>query len=286
MTPRTRRIPAADGLALQLYEWSAEGIPLLMLHGFGNDAHVWADFAPVVAPHYRTLALDLRGHGDSDWDPERRYDHLSMARDVEAVCAALDLKRIVLIGHSMGGRVAIRFAGRNPEKMAGLVLVDTAPELDLRGVTRIRDEAETAETSFASIGAFEELLARNYPAARVDTIRALARHWLRRRSDGRYEPKLDPAFRSRDASSAEEVRRWMQQEAAALWQALRDVPCPALVVRGAASDVLSAETAEQMADEVLADGRLATVERAGHSVMIDNPRGFEEAVAAFVLGDA
>jgi pimeloyl-ACP methyl ester carboxylesterase len=286
MTPRTRRIPAADGLALQLYEWSAEGIPLLMLHGFGNDAHVWADFAPVVAPHYRTLALDLRGHGDSDWDPERRYDHLSMARDVEAVCAALDLKRIVLIGHSMGGRVAIRFAGRNPEKMAGLVLVDTAPELDLRGVTRIRDEAETAETSFASIGAFEELLARNYPAARVDTIRALARHWLRRRSDGRYEPKLDPAFRSRDASSAEEVRRWMQQEAAALWQALRDVPCPALVVRGAASDVLSAETAEQMADEVLADGRLAIVERAGHSVMIDNPRGFEEAVAAFVLGDA
>jgi pimeloyl-ACP methyl ester carboxylesterase len=286
MTPRTRRIPAADGLELQLYEWSAEGTPLLMLHGFGNDAHVWADFAPVVAPHYRALALDMRGHGDSDWDPERRYDHLSMARDVEAVCDALELKRVVLIGHSMGGRVAMRFAGRNPERMAGLVLVDTAPELDARGVTRIRSEAETAETSFASIGAFEELLAANYPVARVDTIRALARHWLRQRADGRYEPKLDPAFRSRGASGTEEARRWMQQEEGALWQALRDTPCPALVVRGAASDVLSAETADRMVDDALGDGRLAVVDRAGHSVMIDNPEGFAEAVATFVLGDA
>ena len=69
----------------------------------------------------------------------------------------------------------------------------------------------------------------------------------------------------------------------AQWDALRRVPCPTLVVRGAASDVFSAETADRMVDEVLAQGRLAVVPRAGHSVMTDNPEGFRDAVAAFVL---
>jgi pimeloyl-ACP methyl ester carboxylesterase len=62
------------------------------------------------------------------------------------------------------------------------------------------------------------------------------------------------------------------------------VTCPALVVRGAASDILSPDCAEKMAEDVLAKGRLAIVPRAGHSVMVDNPGGFAEAVSAFALG--
>ena len=288
MSGATRRVPAADGLSLQLYEWSAEGVPLLMLHGFGNDAHVWDELAPRLAASYRTLALDLRGHGDSDRDPERRYDHLSMARDVEAVCQGLELKRLVLVGHSMGGRVAMRFAGRNPEKLAGLVIVDSGPELDVRGVTRIRMEAEeTADASFGSVREFEELLSRNYPAAKPETLAKLARHWLRQRPDGRLEPKLDPAFRRpRAGSGAEQAERWMEDERQALWEGLRAATCPTLVVRGAASDVLSAETADEMVDEALGNGKLAIVPRAGHSVMIDNPDDFQDAVCGFVLADS
>jgi pimeloyl-ACP methyl ester carboxylesterase len=70
-----------------------------------------------------------------------------------------------------------------------------------------------------------------------------------------------------------------------LWKALEKIPCPTLVVRGAASDVLSADTADRMVDEVLAQGRLVVVPQAGHSVMTDNPEGFAEAVTAFVLAD-
>ncbi len=284
MQPTTRRVPAADALELQLYEWSSEGTPLLLLHGFSNDAHVWEDLAPALAPHYRMLALDLRGHGDSDRDPEARYDHLSMARDVEAVCQALGLERLVLIGHSMGGRVAIRFAGRNPGMLAGLVIVDSGPDLDPRGTSRIRSEAETREPVFKSLREYEEVLSLNYPATAPETIRRLARHWTRQRDDGSYELKMDMAMGRLRGRGDGDAETYMREETKALWEALRAIPCPTLVVRGAASDVLSADTAERMVEEALQKGQLATVAKAGHSVMTDNPEGLRDVVYSFALG--
>jgi len=105
MQPKIRRVAGADGITLNLLEWSSDGIPLLFLHGFGNEAHIWDDFAPVVAPHYRTLAMDHRGHGDSDWDAEGRYEHDAMVDDVETALDALGIERFVLVGHSLGGQL-------------------------------------------------------------------------------------------------------------------------------------------------------------------------------------
>jgi len=285
--PQTKRVGAAHGLSLHCLEWSQNGVALLLLHGFGNDAHVWDDFAPVVAPYYRTLALDLRGHGDSDRDPELRYHHDAVADDVEAACAELAIERLVLIGHSFGGRAAMRFAGRHPERLAGLVIVDAGPDLDARGVLRIRLDAEQADPSFGSLQECERVLARAYPLARPEVVARMARHGLRQRDDGRFERKTDPRFgaSSSGLTPGELVAR-MHAESDALWADLGRVTCPTLVVRGAASDILSADTAERMAEQELAQGTLAEVPRAGHSVMIDNPEGFAEAVGRFALGDA
>jgi pimeloyl-ACP methyl ester carboxylesterase len=98
---------------------------------------------------------------------------------------------------------------------------------------------------------------------------------------------MDPALRGitagRNASAeAEQQEHALRQR---MWDALAALPCPVLVVRGAASDILSPETADRMVDEVLQNGRLAVVAQAGHSVMTDNPRGFNDAVASFVLSD-
>jgi pimeloyl-ACP methyl ester carboxylesterase len=284
MQPTDRRVRGDGGLDLHLLEWSTQGVPLLLLHGFGNEAHIWDDFAPVVSPYYRTLALDHRGHGDSAWDPQGRYDHDTLVRDVEAVTAALGIQRLVIIAHSLGGRVATLFAGRHPERMAGLVLVDIGPELDPRGTTRIRMEIEgNREPSFGSVDEYARLLSLNYPAARPHALARMALHGVRRLENGRFVPKLDPALRgagsrSAQTSSEEDLTR-------AQWQALARIPCPTLVVRGAASDVLSADVAERMAQEVLPKGSLAVIARAGHSVMTDNPDGFRDAVAGFVLGE-
>ena len=86
-----------------------------------------------------------------------------------------------------------------------------------------------------------------------------------------------------DASEAEAEAR-ERDTAKRLWDALARIPCPTLVVRGAASDILSPEIADRMVDDVLQKGQLAIVPRSAHSVMTDNPAGFAEAVGAFVLG--
>jgi len=295
MEPTSIRVPASHGLTLQALEWSRDGVPLLFVHGFGNDAHVWDDIAPAVAPYYRTLALDLRGHGDSDRDPEARYDYEFHLADLEAATAALGIDRLVLVGHSLGGRIGMLFAGRHPERMAGLAIVDSAPELDPRGTVRIQLDLQRGGAgaagggggpSFASEAEYRELLARNYPAAGREQLQRLARHGLRARADGRFEPKLDPAwFRGRQGAGEAEMREREARITRELWEALARVPCPTLVIRGAASDVVSADVADRMAEDALPQGRLVVIPRAGHSVMVDNPEACRDAISAFVLGD-
>ncbi len=286
MEPASKHVTGAHGIDLHLLDWSQEGVPLLLLHGFGNDAHIWDDFAPEVAPYYRTVALDHRGHGDSAWDPEQRYEHETMVEDVECVCDALGIERLVLVGHSLGGRISTLFAGRHPERIAGLVLVDIGPELDPRGVSRIRSETEASiDPVFESVDDYMRLLSLHYPAAQPQALLRMARLGLREREDGRFALKMDPALRGafRAAETPEEAERHEREMTAAQWAALEKVTAPTLVVRGAASGVLSPEVADRMVDEVLANGRLAVVAQASHSVMTDNPEGFREAVASFVL---
>lgn len=262
---------------------------MLLLHGFGNEAHIWDDFAPVVAEYYRVLALDLRGHGDSDHDPAGHYGYDDHTADLEAVVDRLGLQRLISLGHSLGGRIAMLHAARHPELMAGLVLVDTAPELDRRGVIRINANVATnVDPSFRSPYEYEERLAHNYPAATSDAIRRMARHEIRRREDGRYVLKMDPRCRGagRPLMPAEQRKEHEEKTKAALWKALGSISCPTLVIRGAASDIVSADVAERMAEDVLPRGELAVVPHAGHSVMTDNPEGFRDAVARFVLGEA
>ena len=85
--------------------------------------------------------------------------------------------------------------------------------------------------------------------------------------------------------SAEQMRAWSRKEASELWSTLERTPCPTLLIRGAASDVLDPDTAERMVEEVLPHGRLELIPRAGHSVMLDNPKAFQEALLRFALGE-
>ena len=288
MQPKDLRVKGANGAELHLLEWSTEGVPMLLLHGFGNEAHIWDDFAPVVAPHYRTLALDHRGHGQSDWDPEGRYEIDALVDDVESVTAALGIERLVLVGHSLGGRVSTVFAGRHPARIAGFVIVDIGPDVDLRGSLRIRQDVESnLQPAFDSVEEYARALSLSYPAATPEALRRMARHGLRPRADGRFELAMDPAWRGITAGRSASPESEQQESALRqrMWDALAALPCPVLVVRGAASDILSPEVADRMVDEVLQNGRLAVVPQAGHSVMTDNPQGFNDAVASFVLSD-
>jgi pimeloyl-ACP methyl ester carboxylesterase len=100
-----------------------EGVPVVFLHSFGGDSSHWSSQLSHVRHHRRALAIDLRGHGKSAGPKDDDYAVESFVKDVEAVVEKLELKRFVLVGHSLGGAVAIKYAGRNPRRVAGLVLV-------------------------------------------------------------------------------------------------------------------------------------------------------------------
>jgi pimeloyl-ACP methyl ester carboxylesterase len=184
----------------------------------------------------------------------------------------------------LGSGAALRPREHGARRRVGARAPDAGPDLDFRGVSRIRDDAAQAPDSFGSVEQYEMLLARAYPMATPEAIRRMAAHALKRRDDERFVHRMDPSFRIAGDDSREAAEAWAATEAKALWDALAKVPCPTLVVRGAASDVLAPETADRMVDEALEHGTLALVPQAGHSVMTDNPDGLRSAVERFVLG--
>ncbi|MEM9177614.1 MAG: alpha/beta hydrolase [Myxococcota bacterium] len=284
MNPTSHRVTGPHDNALHVLEWSREGVPMVLLHGHGNEAHLWDDFVPAVADHYRVLAVDQRGHGDSDWDPEGRYDADAMCDDLERILDHFEIDRFVLIGFSMGGRVSTVFAERHPERLAGLVLVDIGPELDARGTSRITQEVSSQRAPvFTSIDEYARMLSLNYPAGQPAALQRMAKYALSQRDDDLWVLKMDPKLRA-DRPDDEEAKQAEAVFAQRQWDALAKVPCPTLVVRGAASDILSPDVADKMVDEVLQNGMLEVVPQAAHSVATDNPEGFERAVCGFVLG--
>ena len=143
MRATNRTVSGADDLTLNVVDWGGDGEPLLFVHGYGHNAHLWDALVPDLSERYRVLALDNRGCGDSDSDPEYRYHNAAIARDVEAVVDQLKLEQVALVGHSQGGHACLRFAGRHPERTSRLVLADAGPDIPTGGTgappARLRD---------------------------------------------------------------------------------------------------------------------------------------------------
>jgi pimeloyl-ACP methyl ester carboxylesterase len=270
-------------IALSVTEWSRRGLPCVLLHGLGDAACVWNHLAKRLMPEFCTVALDLRGHGDSNWDPETRYDTETFTADLSKIVAALGFERVVLVGHSLGAAVAMRFAAENASRMVGVVIVDFGPELDEKGVNEILRTFADMPRRFASAEAYAEWLMTRRPLADPDAVLEFARCSLRRSSAGDWEVKADAALASTSQISMLECSKGRYRYPA-LWPSLEQIKCPSLVIRGIGSGVLPSDVATRMVERALPTGRLATIGAAGHAVMMDNPNDFSNSVASF-LGD-
>src|SRR5215831_14594415 len=123
--PRDATIHHA-GLRLHLLDWGAIGLPpLLLLHGGAQTAHSFDEVAPALARDHHVLALDQRGHGDSDW--AARYDREAFTGDIGAVLDAHGWEAATLVALSLGGLNAIAFAASHPERVRGLAVIDVVP---------------------------------------------------------------------------------------------------------------------------------------------------------------
>ena len=123
------RTVRANGLDFHYLEWGDAGNPtVLMLHGVSQQSHSWDFVSLSLSDRFHAIALDQRGHGDSDWAPDGDYSIEAQQADIDAVVEALGLGRFTLMGHSMGGRNSYVWASRHPGVLDSLVIVDTGPQ--------------------------------------------------------------------------------------------------------------------------------------------------------------
>ncbi|HMH54611.1 MAG TPA: alpha/beta hydrolase [Candidatus Acidoferrum sp.] len=256
-------------------DWGTAGKkPLLFLHGGGLTAHTWDLVCLALRADYRCLALDLRGHGDSEWSPEMDYAIAAHSGDVEALVDHLGLDGLGLVGMSLGGLTAIAYAGRHAARLSALVIVDSGPEGREEGARRIQ-EFVAAPAEFASIDEVIERALSFNPRRDPKLLRRSLQHNLRRMPDGKLTWKHDRRHRAK--FDAEEWARRRQ----GLWDEVARITCPTLVVRGGRSDVFHDEDAEKLA-KALPRGSWVRVEDAGHTVQGDNPRGLVAELRRFL----
>jgi esterase len=266
--PGGRFIKIGD-LSLHYLDWgNMDAVPIVLLHGLCGNAHYWDFFARNVAGEYHLLAIDQRGHGDSDWAGS--YGPRDYVLDLEAIVDSLKLSEFVLIGHSMGGINAISYAARHPEQVRALVIVDIAPEIAAAGVERMERERSSEPEGFGSEEEAISYIKRLEPRQPDDFIRHQMKYALRREEKGRLVFKYDKKLQGTELRSP----TW-------LWEHVNQIICPALLIHGAESDMLAAEVAQSMAGS-LAFGSVIDVEGAGHSVHGDNPEAFEAVVRDFL----
>ena len=265
---------SVNGLRLHYLDWGTEGQQaMLLLHGFTTLAHAWDFFAPVFCHRYHVLALDQRGHGDSQWPQDAAYttdDHLV---DIAGFVDALNLENLVLVGHSMGGRNAIVYAACFPEKVARLILIDSRPDNDPAASEALGQLLTAIPDEISSVDELAPELARLYPYLSPQMCFHLAYHGLRPAGNGKLTPKYDLRMRAQSAKAGYGVSD--------LWLFFELITCPILIVRGVESPILSREAARKMC-QVNPNARLVEIERASHMVPQENPTAFEEAVRQFL----
>lgn len=260
------------GLRFHYREWPNPGKQaLVLLHGFTGHAHSWESFAAAMQPDYHVYALDQRGHGDSSWT--ETYSTGEMVEDVQRWVTALGLQKFVLLGLSMGGRVACQFAAEHPEEVERLVIVDIGPELTRGGAARVMDGARATDVFATPEDAVAAAREAN-PNADEHESRHRTLHNLMLRDDGTWTYRYDKGLR--DGS-----RTLMRPDSADGWALLRRITAPSLLVRGEVSDLLSPEIAGRMLREI-PQCAFAEVPGAGHSIPLERPQGFLAAVRTFL----
>ena len=156
--PETTGSVRGAGVTLRYSRWRGGGAPIVVLHGGGQTRHAWEEScAHLGGLGYDVTALDLRGHGESEWAPDQAYGLMDFAADVVAVLPQLGHQRVALLGFSLGGLASLYLTAHHPELCAALMLVDVAPRLETDGVRRIRDFM-TRHESFGSLDEVVEAL--------------------------------------------------------------------------------------------------------------------------------
>ena len=240
---------------------------MLCLHGLTRNSRDFEDLAPHLAAHHRVIVPDIRGRGRSAYDPNpEKYQPMVYVEDILALLDALNAPRVAIIGTSMGGMLAMMLGVGHRNRVAGLVLNDMGPEVDSRGLERIKGYAGRlpAPKDWDDAVAQTKLMFGDaWPGLGADRWATLTRRAYSEDAAGHpkieADPKIGEVLRAAPAAAA---NLWP------FWNALRGIPM--LAIRGATSDILSAATLARMKAEN-PDLELLEVANRGHAPLLDEP---------------
>lgn len=273
--PREHEI-IANSMRLHYREWGDRQKPTaVLLHGGGLSAYTWDLTCLALQDDYHCIAIDQRGHGDSEWSPEMDYTVEANVADIEAVMQAIGIERFFLVGMSMGGTHAVAYATAHPKAVVGLVVVDTGATVQPTGASRInRFMEETAE-----LHSPEEFVQRalQFNGRRDPALLSYSiRRNLRQLANSKWIWKYDQRHRYRP-----DLMQGIRDSRTLAWSRAGSVDVPTLVVHGGESDVLLQEDAEATA-RTFRNGHLVSIDSAGHSVQGDNAAAFVRALREFM----
>jgi pimeloyl-ACP methyl ester carboxylesterase len=250
------------------------GRTVLLLHGGGQTRHAWSRTAgALVRLGFDALTYDLRGHGESEWHPEGHYALADHAADLEAVLSSMPTSCAV-VGASLGGLTGLAAAAARPDKVAGLVLVDITPKVELEGMHRIRDFMSADPEGFGSLEEAAVAVQAYQPHRSREVNLDGLRKNLRQDLEGRWRWHWDPRVLELDDPVYDDVRRHSRLAA-------RSLTVPLLLVRGALSDIVGDEGVAELR-ALARQLQVADVRDAGHMVAGDDNDVFTSALVPFL----
>src|SRR5262245_1152240 len=265
------RFVTANGMRLHYLDWGGAETPvILLLHGIARHAHTFDHLVPTLGREYRVIALDMRGHGDSDWSSQGAYLVEDYVKDLEAFVRALGLERVTLLGNSTGGRVVQVFAGRNPTRVERLVVEDVGPERPQDIADGFARRVERESNGWSSEDELVKQLVGENRRTPEALLRTYAHFGVKPRADGRLVWKRDPNL----------VKGFVSTE---LWADVTRITNPVLYVIGGASRIVPPETQERL-KRTLPACEIVTMPGLGHYPSEEDAPGFLAIVTKFLKG--
>jgi pimeloyl-ACP methyl ester carboxylesterase len=269
----------ADGVNIRIHHLGGDGPPLLCVHATGFHGRIWEPFVPKLREHFSVIALDQRGHGDSD-KPEHGYQWARFGDDALAVVEHLGLTEVAGLGHSAGAAALIFAETARPGTFSRLVLMDpTTLPSEFRALTAhlenpMAEQARKRRAVWDSPEQMVERLRRGTPLAgwREDFLNAYAIYGTTPREDGTVELKCPPAI---------EAQIYAEAGSNDGWERIAHLQCATLLLTGEDSPMWSGGRNLEAAER-LPNGRAATI-RGGHFFPMENPDDTIAEVLPFLL---
>ncbi|MEL6530034.1 MAG: alpha/beta hydrolase [Pseudomonadota bacterium] len=280
----TTRIDGAGGLSLAAEAVGDEGaMPILLAHGGGQTRRAWKRVTGDLAKAgYRAIAIDMRGHGDSDWAASGAYDIRDFASDLVAIASQMD-RAPALVGASLGGLAGMIAEGHlAPDSFASMTLVDIAPRMEPGGVMRVVGFMEEhVETGFSSPEEAAEVIASYMPHRRKRGAGEGLRRYLRQKENGRYYWHWDPAFIRNIMTAKRSDPAHQDRQFDALSDAASRLSLPLHLIRGGSSDLVSEEAVAHLRD-LVPHTEYSDIADATHMVVGDANDAFSAAILDFL----